>query len=209
MLGACCRVEPETPLAMAAAADDVSAVRALAAAGAPLEAEDRFGHTPLLWACRHGATAAALALLDLGAQLEHADGRQGFGWTPLVTAIHTGHLGTARALLARGADVNARGSNGTSPLLMAIADAPSGDDRAAFVRELLEAGADPRAALDSGMNALGLAAAGGDEEVLRLVRAYAPDLLLPQTLAGAAAGVVAMLRGHGDALEGEPPEAGR
>jgi ankyrin repeat protein len=206
-LGGCCHPEPQTPLARAAASDDAAAVRALAAAGAPLEEQDALGHTALLWACRHGATGAALALLDLGADVDGPDGRPDFAWTPLITAIHTGHAGTARALLARGADVNARGRNGVSPLLTAIADVPSAEERTPLVRELLAAGADPRAELTSGMNALGLAAAVGDEELLRLIHGAAPDLRLPDTLLGTVAHVVGRLRGNGAVLDGIEQEA--
>lgn len=61
------------------------------------------GWTPVMYAAREGATAAARALAEGGADLDVADAE---GATPLIRAIINSHYDTAAALIAAGADVN-------------------------------------------------------------------------------------------------------
>uniref|UniRef100_A0A0G4H682 Uncharacterized protein n=1 Tax=Chromera velia CCMP2878 TaxID=1169474 RepID=A0A0G4H682_9ALVE len=81
--------------------------------------------TALHLAAREGCLPAVEFLVNVGAFL---DSRDSWGWTPLFWAVRSGDLDIAEALLkgrtavdpnARGADVNARGGNGESALMVA------------------------------------------------------------------------------------------
>lgn len=181
---ACFRYEPDTPLAQAAARDDVPAIRALLAAGADPNAFDRHGGTALIAAARGGHVAAAEALIAGGAQVDLRD-RRSTAWTPLMHAVHKRQTATARVLLDRGADPNARIGGGVTALIMSAA---YGDTET--VRLLLERGADPRVRASGGVTALGNAVGAGGlfditdgpglgvchPETIRLLLAHAPDL---------------------------------
>jgi ankyrin repeat protein len=98
-------------LAWAARSDRAEAIALLVARGACLEA-DVYRGTPLMWAAACGATAAADALLALGAD---ASGRSSFGGpahgdgaTPLHLAAQNGADAVVDLLLAAGADPTAR-----------------------------------------------------------------------------------------------------
>jgi hypothetical protein len=89
-------------VAAAAAAGQPALVRALAGAGAPLEAADRDGATPLLRAASAGRAEALAALLDAGAGIE-TPGRK--SRTALMTAAERARrrgATPARARRARG-----------------------------------------------------------------------------------------------------------
>ena len=154
-VGACVRYEPDTPLAQAAARDDLPAIRAVLAAGADANAFDRYGGTALIAAARDGHVAAAEALIAAGARVDLRD-RRSASWTPLMHAVHKRQTGTARVLLDHGADPNARIGGGVTALIMSAAH---GDTET--VGLLLERGADPRARADGGVTALGNAVGGG------------------------------------------------
>jgi len=94
------------------------------------------GWTPLLMAAQRGQTAAASALLELGAEPDSRD-PQG-GWTPLMYAVANGDKAMAELLLASGASVNAFAvPSDFNPLCVAIMS-----NRTDFVTLLLDAGAD-------------------------------------------------------------------
>ena len=101
----------------------------------------RGGFTPLLFAARHGRTAAADLLLDGGADV---DNPAPSGATPLVLAAHSGQGAFAAHLLDRGADPNAMGAGYT-----ALHAAVLRGDRT-LARALLAHGADPNLRLRSG-----------------------------------------------------------
>ena len=75
------------------------------------------GMTPLLFAARDGALAAAEALVAAGAKVNSADPN---GMTPLMMAITNGQLDVARLLVAKGADVRAADAYGRTPLWAAV-----------------------------------------------------------------------------------------
>jgi ankyrin repeat protein len=75
------------------------------------------GMTPLLFAARDGARAAAEALVAAGAKLNTADPN---GMTPLMMAITNGQLDVARLLVEQGADVRAADAYGRTPLWAAV-----------------------------------------------------------------------------------------
>lgn len=86
---------------------DEAQLTSLIAAGAPLEALDRRGDTPLVAASYSGQEGAVRQLLDAGARI---DGRSDRGMTALHAASYRGHTGIVSLLLARGADIDDRGN---------------------------------------------------------------------------------------------------
>lgn len=76
------------------------------------------GLTPLLHAVRQGHVAAALALLDRGADINQVSA--GDHTSPLLMAIVNGQFDLGLDLLARGADPNLLSDAGTGPLFAVI-----------------------------------------------------------------------------------------
>ena len=71
------------------------------------------GLTPLMYAAREGSTAAAQALMEVGANHRTVDPE---GFTPLLLAILNGYYDTAAAMVEKGADVNQGDRSGQTPL---------------------------------------------------------------------------------------------
>ena len=173
------RPEPEGPVARAAAAGSVDALRRELTAGAPADAMDHRGYTPLVWASREGEAEAVSVLVQSGADPDRRDHAFN-GWTPLLHAVHKDQPGTVRALLAAGADVNRPSPNGVTPLLLA---AEQGN--AEIVEELLAAGADPRAEIDGcPRTVLGGAMLGHNPRVVEALLRKDPDLPFDRGLCG-------------------------
>jgi len=102
----------------AEARGDADTARALAAGGAPLDARDESGETPLIKACRRKRPGVALALLDLGAKVNVQDHQ---GQTALMVAASFGNGQTIEALLARGADLALKTNDGRTAYQIAQA----------------------------------------------------------------------------------------
>jgi ankyrin repeat protein len=184
---------PRSALARAAAAGDEARVRALAGAGAAVDAPGAAGFTALDWAARYGRVGAIEALVAAGADPDGPD--NGFnGWTPIMHAVHKGQAAAVDKLLALGADPNRISGNGDFALLAAAirGDLP-------IVRSLLAAGADPLIEAH-GRTTLTNAVAGGNPDVVRALRQRAPGLRLRDTFEDHVAAWIARLTGHGDAL---------
>ena len=146
----------ETALMTAARTGRVEAVRALLSRGADVHAkEGRRAQTALMWATAEGHVEVVEELIKAGADFRTP---LDSGFTPLLFAVREGQIGVVRALLNAGAVVNetvdaetpgrrsVRGgrplSVGTSALLVAVMNA-----HFELAAELLDAGADPNAAL--------------------------------------------------------------
>jgi ankyrin repeat protein len=129
--------QANTELISAIRSGDVSAVKALLAAGADVNARDTVGGRPLHYAVGFGQKAIVDLLLSKGADV---DGRAKDGVTPLYSAVSMGRTDMARLLIARGAEVNARTKSGYTPLIRAAFE---GD--LDFVKVLLAHGADVHA----------------------------------------------------------------
>jgi ankyrin repeat protein len=168
----------ETALMWAAAEDQADAIRALVAGGADTALASRNldlapmnwlnigmvstvlpvgGWPPLLYAGRENATAAALALIEVGADPNIRDPD---GLTALNVAIMNAHYDLAVALLEAGADPDAADRTGMTALYGAVETANAGNiigrpavprndehDAIAFARAALMHGADPDARL--------------------------------------------------------------
>ncbi len=151
----------ETALMTAARTGRVGAVKALLSGGAGVNAkEGGRGQTALMWAAAEGHVETVEALLQAGADLRAP---LDSGFTPLLFAVREGRAGVVGALLKAGADVNEtlqpgrtsgrrlgyRGPrSGTSALVLAV-----GNAHYQLAATLLEAGADPNAAVE-GLTAL-------------------------------------------------------
>jgi hypothetical protein len=174
-----CRGHPDTPLAITAANGDIPGIERLIAAGADVNAGNG---TALVWAARTGAAESIPVLVAHGANPNLTSGVN--SWTPLMNAIHKHQVEAVRALLKAGANVEARGGEGGTALMMA---AGYGYDD--IVRVLLDGGANPRVRGPDGLSALDLAVSGvpdidrftvGDCQgatILALIE-HAPDLKL-------------------------------
>src|SRR5205823_7789306 len=117
------------------------------------------------------------------------------GETALMTAARTGRLGPVTALLSRRADVNAKESRyGQTALMWAAAEGHT-----EIVEELIKAGADFRARLDSGFTPLLFAVREGRIGVVRALLKAGADV--NETIQPQASG---QKRGYG----GRRPPAG-
>ena len=128
--------------ALAAALDDVPALRAALDAGANIEAkEGERGTTMLYMAVQKGSLNAARLLLDRGA---NSNSSVMYYDSLLSVAIINKHLDIARLLLQRGADPNGHGNvqtdPGAAPLVVACSFLPQ------LVPELLQRGASVKTA---------------------------------------------------------------
>jgi ankyrin repeat protein len=100
-----------------------------------IEARDRFGATPLIWAAITGRVKIAKLFLNFGASVDSKDIR---GRTPLLRATPRGHIDVVRLLVEHGANVNMLSRNLSTPLLWAACRG-----RYDLMNLLLKAGADP------------------------------------------------------------------
>ncbi len=108
----------ETRLHQAARSGDLQEIKRLLTNGAPIDGQNKFGHSPLHLAIAHGQDEAARFLGESGADLNlgDIDGR-----TPLHLAAQHGHLQLAAWLISQGANVNQGDNFGLTPLYLAQA----------------------------------------------------------------------------------------
>ncbi|MSU47897.1 MAG: ankyrin repeat domain-containing protein [Opitutus sp.] len=188
-----------TALHWAARHDDLATVKALLAARANPNAQNRYGVTPLSLACTNGNAAIVTLLLDAGAA-PNAPLRG--GETPLMTAARTGRLATVQALLARGVNVDGKLAAGGQTALMWAAH----EGHTAVVEALITAGADFRSPVDSGFTPLLFAARRGHAAVIgSLLKAgddineatkSAKNVTKKQPREGTSALIIAIENGH-------------
>lgn len=140
----------------------------LLAAGALIEAKDRFGTTPLGHAAREGQLDVIAMLLAHGADINHGNLA---GSSPLFLAIERHHPDAAAYLIAHGADVNEPGRSHVTPLAVA---AFSGDD--ATVALLLAKGVKTDAYDVTGKTAMVYVAGGGHAAIVKRLLAAKQDV---------------------------------
>ena len=185
-----------TALHWAALRDDLETSRLLIEAGADVSTANRYGVTALTLACTNGNGSLVELLLDAGADPNTA---LPGGETALMTAARTGRLGPVRALLRRGADIHVKvhgmgrqewaGANAflarmADPTIFDFETKPSqtpliwaaAEGHALVVSELIEAGADFHATLDSGFTPLLFAVRNGHTDVVRVLLEAGADL---------------------------------
>jgi hypothetical protein len=137
---------------------DLARARDLLVQGAPVNAADRRGFTPLMWAAAGGSLEIVRLLLEGGAAVER---RAADGTTALMLASANGFTEIVRALLVRGSDPTAVRGGIKAPQI-AI------DSRHADVAALLEQ------AETLGTRMLQAAAEGNDTAVRQLLAQGAP-----------------------------------
>ena len=185
-----------TALHWAALRDDLESATLLIEAGADVSAASRYGVTALTLACTNGNRSLVELLLNAGADPNTA---LPGGETALMTAARTGRIGPVRALLARGADIHTKvhgmgrqewaGANAflarmADPTIFDFETKPSqtaliwaaAEGHAQVVSELIVAGADFQATLDSGFTPLLFAVRNGHIDVVRVLLEAGADL---------------------------------
>jgi len=127
----------QTALAFSDCPDELA--RWLVEHGADLQAEDRYGETPLHARAGHWQGRIG-GLLALGADVDHGEDGRG---TPLHKAAKSGNVEAVRLLLAHGAHVDALDRDGLTPLAAALQYCSNAQiaDVAEVAELLLEAGA--------------------------------------------------------------------
>ena len=126
----------------------------IAAPGLKVDQTNGVGETALMIAALRGDSAAAVRLLERGAQLNRP------GWTPLHYAANGGQVALVELFLARGAQVDARSRGDVTPLMVAARE-----NHTEVVAVLLKAGADRQARSDRGLRAADFAKEGGHDRL--------------------------------------------
>lgn len=154
--------------------------------------------TALVYAARTGSIDAARVLLEAGADVNQVTR---YGWSPLLAATQNRNYRMGKFLIEHGADVNIANKGGWTNLYLATdnrnlegGDYPTREpdmDHLAYIRLLLEAGADPNARLkestetrtvftnqwldEDGATAFLRASQSGDITLMKLLLEYGAD----------------------------------
>jgi hypothetical protein len=104
-------------LLQAAKAGNVTEAQAALAAGAEVNARDRWQQTPLHFAVRNGNADVARLLIEKGVEINATTNEQR---PPLHWAVINGHSELAGLLIEKGADPNARDARQQTPLHWAV-----------------------------------------------------------------------------------------
>ncbi|MFC9876746.1 ankyrin repeat domain-containing protein [Nocardia salmonicida] len=184
----------------AAVADDSARVRDLIARGADMESRGDNGRTPLVAATKNKASAAAVALIEAGADVNAVDdlqdsaylyaGAEGldeilaatlrhgadlrsvnrYGGTALIPASEHAWVSTVRMLIAAGVDVDHVNTPQWTALQEAIVYGDGSRPYQETVTALLAAGADPRIRDADGRTALQNAERLDQDAIVALLR---------------------------------------
>ncbi len=149
----------KSALIEAVRAGDDDAVRRLLERGAPVEASDTFGDTPLIYAAMTGDQRAADLLLKHDARV---DARDSFRQTALLVAAQHGDAAMTERLLRAGARVGDVDRFGRDALMYAAIY-----DQVPVAKLLMAAGGDPNARDPWGSSALSFAAEHGFQGMVR------------------------------------------
>lgn len=137
--------------------------RALIAAGAQVDAANKWQQTPLwiaAWQPEQGNTEIAHILVHAGADIARTDHKAN---TPLLMAAVSGHRPMVDYLLSRGAAIDARNNQGRTPLFQAV-----NNRHGQTVRLLLARGANPNTQA-AGVAPLAKALENGDQNIADLL----------------------------------------
>jgi quinoprotein dehydrogenase-associated probable ABC transporter substrate-binding protein len=152
-----------TPLMTAAWVNEGSIVTLLTRQHADPNAAGAGNLTPLGIALQGDKDAAAVALIEAGADVNRPVGAAGY--TPLMLAVARQSKTAAQLVLKRGADVNARNQGGITALMIAAAA-----DQPELVALLVQAGANVAAQSETGETALSIARAKNYQAVMKLLQ---------------------------------------
>ena len=163
------QVDGMTALHWIAYHDDLDTARLLVRAGASVKTANRYGVMPLSLACTNGNAAMIELLLKAGAD---PNAPLPGGETPLMTAARTGTLTAVKVLLASGARVEDKDERrGQTALMWAAAEG-----HAPVVQALIDAGADFRGRVPSGLSPLMFAVREGRLGVVRVLLKAGADV---------------------------------
>jgi len=149
-----------TGLMLAAWEGNVDMMALFVAHGANVNAMNAHREQPLMHAAWNGHRDAVRWLLDHGARIN----REGLEWSALHYAVFAGHQDVVNTLVARGADIDARSTNGSSPLMMA-----SREGHTELAQLLVNLGADTAIKNDWGEDALVWAMRNGNPQIAKMV----------------------------------------
>lgn len=169
------RMSKRTALHFAAEAGSADAVKALLAAKASPNAQDRTGKTPVTMAAEKGKADVLKLLLASGGDANARDQVQG---SPLLWASGLGTVECVQVLLDAGANPNIADVNGMTPLMWA-----AGVGKPEVVTALIAKGADVKATDKlAGETALMRAIRSGKLESVKLILAKGGDLNTKNTM---------------------------
>lgn len=149
-----------TGLMLAAWEGNIEMMALFVAHGANVNAMNANREQPLMHAAWNGHLDAVRWLLDHGALIN----RRGLEWSALHYAVFAGHQDVVNTLIARGADIDARSTNGSSPLMMA-----SREGHEKLAQLLVNLGADTGIKNDWGDDALVWAMRHGNPQIAKMV----------------------------------------
>lgn len=159
--------EGQTALSYAAKAKGgAQIIPLLLAKGVPMERQDAYGRTALIFAANEYLPANIRLLLRAGADV---NARDAFGETALLVAAHD--LPTLRILLQHGANPNLADKNGETPMIKAI----SANNALAILSFLVAHGAKINAQNQAGQTALMVAAGDQDTAIMTRLLALGAD----------------------------------
>lgn len=132
--------------------------------GTRIDATNARDETALMLVALQGDLESVKLLVKRGAEVNRP------GWTPLHYAAAGGHVPVIAFLLDENAYIDAQSPNRTTPLMMAARHGHS-----EVVRLLVQAGADPTARNEAGIDAAGYLQRQGQPELAQWVRERAAD----------------------------------
>jgi uncharacterized protein len=115
-------LEPGEALIAAARKGDMKQIQDLLGKGADVNAQNKWGLTPLMAAAHGGYIVPEKLLLEKGADV---NATQHGGWTALMVAAVKGHVDVVNLLLGKGADVNAMTESRMTALMLASSNGRS------------------------------------------------------------------------------------
>jgi len=157
-----------TPLHVAAYNRHHEAMRALAAAGANLNALERDRYDIVTIAAVANDVPTLDVALALGTSARNVTSR--YDGTALIAAAHLGHVDVVRTLIRAGAPLDHVNNLGWTALIESIVLGDGGPRHTDTLRALVEAGANPNLPDRSGQTPLALARARGYESMVRLLQ---------------------------------------
>lgn len=149
--------------------DNTGSVTRLLDSGLDVNSHARNGATPLVHACRVGATEVVRLLFERGADVT-VHGKGQYGVPPIHAAAQSGKLDVVELLLQHGADANSKASDGSTALMVAAIQGNT-----AMIRTLISGGADVNVEGAEGAGVLHAAAQGGHSESVNLLLAFGAD----------------------------------
>jgi len=160
----CLSAQDNAALFTAIDSSNVQQVKSLIATGVDINATNKSGYTPLIYATKKGNLDIISMLVVAGADVNGKDTIQGD--TPLIYATSRADIPTVTLLIEKGADINLQNDlNGDTPLIWAVKNNEIG-----IVKLLLDRGATPDQANNLGLTPLMLAESDELDKIVELLK---------------------------------------